>query len=59
MISTQIDKLKHKLNNMIANKVDYRDVYIISVEIDKLIAEFYNDFKKNEGCYEEVYYKKF
>jgi hypothetical protein len=57
MISTQIDTLKHKLNSMIANKGDYKDIYILSVEIDKLIAQFYSNFEKLEGCYREVYYK--
>ena len=32
---------KEKLNNAIANDADYETIYSLSVELDKLIAEYY------------------
>ena len=36
-----IDEVKEKLNNAIKNEEDFETIYSISLELDKLIAEFY------------------
>ena len=41
MLNDEICKLREKLNNSIINGEDYEKTYKISVELDKLIAEYY------------------
>lgn len=38
----QIDELRVKLNELIKNNADYKEIYKVSLELDKLIAEFYD-----------------
>lgn len=42
---SEINKLREKLNNSIANGEDYSTIYKISVELDKLIADYYTSEK--------------
>ena len=44
MLNDEICKVRDKLNKSIEENTDYDEIYKISVELDKLIAEFY---KKN------------
>jgi len=49
MLNDEICRLRNKLNRSISNGDDYSIIYKISVELDKLIAEFYNlQLKKNK-----------
>lgn len=41
MLNEEICQLRNKLNKSISNGDDYSIIYTISVELDKLIAEFY------------------
>lgn len=41
MLNDEICKLRDKLNKSIENGEDYEKVYELSVELDKLIATFY------------------
>ena len=43
MLNDEICKLRKKLNDSIANGDDYEKIYKISVELDELIAQFYNN----------------
>ncbi len=42
MLNEEICKVRDKLNKSIEENVDYEEIYKISVELDKLIAEFYS-----------------
>lgn len=42
MLNDKICKKREELNKSIEEKKDYAEIYKISVELDKLIAEFYN-----------------
>ena len=46
MLNDEICKLRNKLNASIENGEDYENIYKISVELDELIAQFYNDDDK-------------
>lgn len=41
MLNDEICKLRDKLNKSIENNDDYSITYKLSVELDKLIAEYY------------------
>lgn len=43
MINEEICKLREKLNRSIEDGEDYSIVYKISVELDELIAKYYNE----------------
>ncbi len=43
MINDEICKLREKLNKSIEAGEDYSIVYKISVELDELIAKYYNE----------------
>ncbi len=43
MINDEICKLRDKLNKSIENGEDYEIIYQLSVELDELIAQFYNE----------------
>lgn len=45
MINDEICKLRDKLNKSIENGEDYDVIYKLSVELDELIAKFYNEKK--------------
>lgn len=48
MLNDEICKLREKLNRSIEEGQDYSIIYNISVELDTLIAKFYNlSFKHN------------
>ena len=42
MLNDEICKMREKLNNSILNQDDYSITYQISVELDELIAQYYN-----------------
>ena len=42
MLNDEICKLRERLNNSILNEEDYSITYQISVELDELIAKYYN-----------------
>ena len=43
MLNDEICKLREKLNNSILNGEDYSITYKISIELDELIAKYYQD----------------
>ena len=50
----RINKLRDKLNKSIEENEDYSIIYELSVELDKLIAEYYENNKylqDNSQCY--------
>ena len=42
MLNDEICKVRDKLNKSIENNKDYSEIYKISVELDDLIAKYYN-----------------
>lgn len=42
MLNEEICKLREKLNYSILNEPDYNITYQLSVELDQLIAQYYN-----------------
>ena len=42
MLNDEICKTRNKLNKSIEDGKSYEEIYEISVELDELIAEFYN-----------------
>ena len=57
MLNEEICKVRDKLNKSIEKNVDYAIIYKISVELDILIAKYYNEefieAKKNLKYYSE------
>ena len=49
MINDEICKLREKLNNSIINGENYEKIYKISVELDKLIANYYKEEYKKKS----------
>ena len=47
MLNDEICKLREKLNNSILNGNDYSVTYSISIELDELIAKFYENSMKS------------
>lgn len=43
MLNEEICKVRDKLNKSIEKNVDYEIIYKISVELDILIAKYYNE----------------
>lgn len=43
MLNEKICKLREELNKSIQNGEDYEKIYTISVQLDKLIAKFYEN----------------
>lgn len=43
MLDDEICKLRDELNKCISNNEDYSRIYKISVELDKLIAQYYRN----------------
>lgn len=41
MLNEEICKLKEELNNSITSGKDYKEIYEISIELDRLIALYY------------------
>ena len=48
MLNDEICNLRHKLNKSIEDGEDYSIIYQLSVELDDLIANFYNDVSVEE-----------
>ena len=47
MLNDKICKKREELNKSIEEKRDYQEIYKISVELDELIAQYYNLKKEN------------
>lgn len=43
MLNDEICKLRNKLNRSIEEKKDYTIIYQLSIELDELIAKYYED----------------
>jgi len=41
MINEKINNLRNQLNFLIYNEEDYDKIYAVSIELDKLILEYY------------------
>lgn len=50
MIDEEILELRRKLNKSITKEEDYNNIYTLSVELDELIAKYYNKKLKVELC---------
>ena len=48
MLNEEICKLRDKLNKSIEKNDDYSITYRLSIELDELIAKYYNKSKKRE-----------
>lgn len=48
MLDEEILELRRKLNESVTNEEDYKKTYRISIELDKLIAQYYNKKLKKE-----------
>lgn len=42
MLDEEILELRRKLNESVTNEKDYKKTYRLSIELDKLIAQYYN-----------------
>ena len=47
MLKDKICKLREKLNESIINGEDYSIIYQLSIELDELIAQYYEILTKN------------
>ena len=47
MLNDKICKLREKLNESIINGEDYSIIYQLSIELDELIAQYYEILTKN------------
>ena len=47
MLNEEICKLREKLNESIINGEDYSIIYQLSIELDELIAQYYEILTKN------------
>lgn len=43
MLNDKICKLREELNNSIQTGKDFKEIYKLSVELDELIAKYYNE----------------
>ncbi|WZL74729.1 aspartyl-phosphate phosphatase Spo0E family protein [Clostridiaceae bacterium 35-E11] len=41
MLKYEIEQLQHRLNHLIEFGYSYEEIYQVSVELDRLISEFY------------------
>ena len=48
MLDQEILELRRKLNESVTNDKDYKKTYRLSIELDELIAEYYNKKLKKE-----------
>lgn len=48
MLNDEICKLRDKLNRSIEQGDDYSVIYQLSVELDELIAKYYEELKNNK-----------
>ena len=42
MLNEEILELRRKLNESVTNEKDYKKTYKLSIELDELIAKYYN-----------------
>ncbi|MBZ4644967.1 MAG: Spo0E like sporulation regulatory protein [Petroclostridium sp.] len=45
MLNDRIVALRDKLNTMLVRNADFEQIYAISIELDKLIVEYYNQIR--------------
>lgn len=48
MLNDEICKLRDKLNRSIEQGEDYSITYKLSIELDELIAQYYNELKNSK-----------
>lgn len=48
MLNDEICKLRDKLNKSIEKGEDYSVTYKLSIELDELIAKYYDELKRNK-----------
>ena len=48
MLNDEICKLRDKLNQSIERGDDYSVTYKLSIELDELISQYYNNLKNNK-----------
>ncbi len=48
MLNEEICILRNKLNKSIEQGDDYKTIYQLSVELDELIAQYYNNLKSSK-----------
>lgn len=53
MLNDKICKLRERLNESIITGKNYKEIYNISIELDELIAKYYDDDEKDEKNDEE------
>ena len=58
MLNDEICKVRDKLNKSIEDGKSYDEIYKISVELDELIAQFYNKWISAFSLYFSVFAKK-
>ena len=46
MLNEDILELRRKLNESVTNEKDYKKTYKLSIELDELIAKYYNNILK-------------
>lgn len=49
MLNEKICKLREKLDESIRKGLDYNIIYQLSIELDKLIAEYYEEHKNTKN----------
>ena len=57
MLDEEILELRRKLNESITNEKNYDTTYRLSIELDKLIAKYYNEKlmkRSNEKIYKNI-----
>jgi len=50
MLDQEILELRRKLNESVTKEKNYEKTYKLSVELDELIAKYYNKKLKKEEC---------
>lgn len=48
MLEEEIKRKRKELNNSIENSGEYEEIYRLSIELDELITEFYNESKQKK-----------
>lgn len=48
MLEEEIKRKRKELNNSIENSGEYEEIYRLSIELDELITEFYNESKQRK-----------
>ena len=59
MLNDEICKKRNELNKSIENGDEYSKIYRLSIELDELIAKYYNaQQKKEKSCAKNIDHKK-